>query len=126
MSDVVDANIFIRLIARDDPDKTSRCLALFKQAERGEAQLMTTEAVVAEVVYVLASPILYRLPRADVAARLGGAIVNKGLRLDHKEAVLRALALYGDTKLDAGPCPSPCPLSPPGRDHRGRVRTYLR
>lgn len=104
MSDVVDVNIFVRLIARDDPEKTSRCLALFKQAERGEAQLATTEAVVAEVVYVLASRSLYGMARSDIAARLGGAIITRGLRLDHKETVLRALALYGETKLDFVDC----------------------
>ena len=58
LGEFVDTNVFIRLLARDDPEKTRRCLALLQRAERGEAQLVTSESVVAEVVYVLSSPAL--------------------------------------------------------------------
>ena len=104
MSEFVDANIFVRLLTRDDPQQSRRSLALFQRAERGEVELMTSEAVVAEVVYVLASPVLYATPRPEVAARLGAALVNKDLRLDHKESVLLALDRYGTTNLHFADC----------------------
>ncbi len=104
MSEFVDTNIFIRLLARDDPIKTQRCLALFQRAERGEVHLITSESIVAEVVYVLASTSLYRLPRAEVARLLRPVLEIKGLRIDHKGSVLKALDLYEQSCLDFEDC----------------------
>lgn len=99
MSDFVDTNIFVRLLTRDDPEKSSRCLEHFRRANRGEVELITSEAVVAETVYVLSSPVLYATPREDVANRLSSVLVGNGLRLHRKDAILGALQLYGSTNL---------------------------
>jgi predicted nucleic acid-binding protein len=104
VSEFVDANVFIRLITRDDLEKANRCLQLFQQARRGEIQLATSEAVVAEVVFVLASRELYALPRAVIAADLGAMLSNNGLHLDYKEMVLVALDLYESTNLHFVDC----------------------
>ena len=104
MSDFVNANVLIRLLTKDDPEKSRRALALLQEAERGERQLVTSEAVIAEVVYVLASRSLYRTPRSELVLRLRAVLGNRGLRLDHKDAVLRALALYGSTNLHFVDC----------------------
>lgn len=45
-----------------DPDKAAACLALFQKARRREVLLTTSEAVIAEVVYVLSSKAVYNLP----------------------------------------------------------------
>src|SRR5205085_9287735 len=81
-----------------------RCLALLQRAERGEAQLVTSESVVAEVVYVLSSPALYRLPRAEVARLLRPVLEIKGLKVDHKGSILTALDRYETTNLDFEDC----------------------
>ena len=104
MADFVDTNILIRLLSRDDPPKTQRCLALFQQARAGVVRLTTSESVIAEVVYVLASPVLYRLQRADVTRLLRPIIEVKGLRVEHKRSVLRALDLYEQSNLDFEDC----------------------
>ena len=104
MSDFVDTNIVVRLLARDDPTKTAHCRALFERAARGEIELVTSEAVILEVVQVLSSPKLYRMNRSDLAAVLRPVIEIKGLRLDHKRSVLRALDLYETTNLDFTDC----------------------
>ena len=103
MSEFVDANIFLRLITGDDPAKAARCLELFERANRGDVRLFTGESVVAEVVYVL-SRTTYRVPRADVEAALGAALSNPGLRMEHKESVLRALEHWHESKLDFEDC----------------------
>lgn len=104
MSEFVDANIVVRLLTGDDPEKAARCLALFQRAQRGELELVTSEAIVAEVVYVLSSPVTYRTPRPQLANALRSVLTNPGLRLDHKTTVLRALDLYETTKLDFEDC----------------------
>ncbi len=104
MSAIVDTNVLIRLLTQDDPTKATRCLELFQRANRGERDLATSEAVIAETVYVLASRRLYGLPREEIAVRLGAVLVGSRLRLDHKVAVLEALQLYGSTRLHFVDC----------------------
>lgn len=104
MSRFVDTNVFIRLLTRDDPAKAERCLALFERAQRGEITLHTSEAIVAEIVYVLSSRVTYNLPRDVVATALRPVLLVPGLRLDHKASVLNALDRWERTRLDFEDC----------------------
>jgi predicted nucleic acid-binding protein len=104
VSEFVDANIFVRLLARDDDAKYRRCRALLERAGRGDIQLVTSESIVAEVVYILASPALYRTPRPVLAASLRTVLGNRGLEFEHKGSVLRALTLYETTSLYFADC----------------------
>lgn len=90
----IDTNIFIRFLAADDEKKSEACLRLFQRVQRGQETVTTTEAIVAEVVYVLSSPSLYRLAHDEVAARLRPLLSLRGLRLPHKRTYSRALDLY--------------------------------
>ena len=91
----LDANIFLRHLTGDDPLKAAACLTLFERLRRGEEQETTLEAIIAEVVYVLASPRSgYHLSPAEIRARLVPLLRLKGLRLAHKRVYLRALDLY--------------------------------
>lgn len=51
----IDANVFIRHLTRDDPEKAQACFELFQKAGQREITLTTSESVIAEVVYVLSS-----------------------------------------------------------------------
>jgi len=104
VSEIVDTNIFVRLLTQDDPAKAIRCFELLRRANRGESELATSEAVIAETVYVLASRRLYGLPREEIAVRLGAVLAGSRLRLDRKDAVLDALQLYGSTHLHFVDC----------------------
>lgn len=99
MSQFVDANVFIRLLTNDNPELARRCFELIQRANRGEIDLVTSEAVIAEVIYVMASPRLYGTPRVEIASRLGAVIVSNGLRMDHKSTVLDALERFGSSNL---------------------------
>jgi uncharacterized protein len=103
VSEFVDANVFVRHLTGDDPDKARRSLELFQRARAGEISLVTSESVVAEVVFVL-SRSTYRTPRADVAASFRPVLTNPGLRLDHKESIIAALDLWRGTSLDFEDC----------------------
>lgn len=96
----VDTNIFIRYLTRDDPEKAQACLQLFKQAEANQISLITTEVVIAEVVYVLSSKRLYNLARGAIRARLYPLLSLIGLSISDREATFRALDLYTATSLD--------------------------
>ena len=68
----LDTNVILRYLTRDDWEtKAEACYRLFQRASRGEEELLTCEAIVSEVVYVLSSrrsP--YRLSRAEIRERL--------------------------------------------------------
>jgi predicted nucleic acid-binding protein len=69
-------------------------IACFRECRRVRESITTTEAIVAEVVYVLSSPALYRLSHEEVAARLAPILSLRGLLLRHKRTFLRALDIY--------------------------------
>jgi predicted nucleic acid-binding protein len=100
----VDTNVFIRLLSQDDLAKARASFALLQQAERGEVALFTSEVIVAEVVYVLASKATYNLPPADIVRLLRPILENPGLRIEHKRSVLRALDLFESARLDFEDC----------------------
>lgn len=104
MTRFVDTNVFVRALVRDDEAKWKRCIDLFERAERGEERLTSSESVVAEVVYVLASPVLYRLPRTELTHLVRPFVESRGLHLDHRAVVLDALDRYEVTNLDFEDC----------------------
>jgi predicted nucleic acid-binding protein len=104
VSGFIDTNVLIRLLTRDDRDKLERCRELFRRANRGEIELTTSEAVIAETVFVLSSPRLYAMKRAEIALLLGSLLGGSSLFVDHKSAVLDALELYGLSNLHFVDC----------------------
>ena len=93
----LDANIFIRYLTRDDEEKAEACLALFDRLSRGEEEVLISESVVAEVVFVLASRrTSYAMPALEINRRLGPLLALRGLRLANKRRCLRALELYAE------------------------------
>lgn len=96
----VDANVFLRYLVNDDPTKAKKCLDLFLKAKANVVSLTTSEAVVAEVVYVLTSKRLYNLSRTDVVARLRPLLILPGLKLSSRTILLRALEIYAAYVVD--------------------------
>ncbi len=92
----VDTNIFLRYLTQDDPHKAQACYQLFERAKRNEIALTTSEAVVAEVVFVLSAKRLYNLSHQDIRVRLYPLLSLPGLKLPSKRQLLHALDLYGD------------------------------
>jgi len=98
----LDANVLIRLLTRDDPEKAQRCFDLLKRAERGELELVTSEYVIAEVVYVLSSPRLYHLPPKRIRDLLLPILSLRGLKLLSRQVYRQALDIYAQYNVDFG------------------------
>jgi predicted nucleic acid-binding protein len=98
----LDANVFLRyLIQPDGPDNQAKhdiAAALFEAIELGEEEATTSEAVLAEVAYILASKRQYNLPTVEIAAYLAPIIRLPSLRLlrGRKGLYLRALEIWSD------------------------------
>ena len=97
----VDTNVFLRHLTGDDPKKAKACFELFRKADRKEVTLTTSEAVIAEIVYVLSSSRqLYTLSREEIRARLYPLLSMRGLKIPYRKMYLRALDLYASYPLD--------------------------
>lgn len=96
----LDANIILRYLTRDDPKKAENCYELFQKVKRGEIELTTCEAVVAEVIYVLSSHSLYDLSRDKICSLLLPIINLYGLKLPQKRLYIRALDIYVSKNID--------------------------
>jgi predicted nucleic acid-binding protein len=96
----LDANILLRYLTGDHPDHSARAYAFLQRVEAGEIEATITEAVIAEVVHVLSSKVLYNAPRAEIRDRLVATLNLKGMRLRAKGRYIRALDIYATTNLD--------------------------
>lgn len=98
----VDADVIVRLLTGDDPVKQSGAAALFEKVEKGDVTLRTPVTTIADVVYVLSSPRLYKVPRVELADMLKFLILLPGFDVGDKAAVLSALDIYAGTPVDFG------------------------
>lgn len=94
----LDANVLLRTLADDDDPIIHRWSrqagALLAQADRGEADLTTSDAVLAEVAFILTAKSHYRLPVSEAAAALAAIVSSRGVKLIDKRSILRALDLW--------------------------------
>lgn len=94
----IDANYFIRAIVvqatPQDRIMATQAMALFRRIAASEVEATTSEAVLAEVVFILSSWRHFNLPPDEVSARIKSFLQLSGLRLPHKRMYLRALDLY--------------------------------
>jgi predicted nucleic acid-binding protein len=95
----LDANIFLRYLTQPSTPEAERmqgiAAALFEAIERGDEEAMTTEVVLHEVCYLLASKKHYGLTWVDVADYLTPLVRLPGLKFNRGERriYLRALEI---------------------------------
>lgn len=94
----LDANILLRTLV-EPADSAARRLqgiasALLRQVRRGEIEVTTSDAILAEVAFILTARAHYQLA-PSVAADLMSPIVQlRGFRHPDKRAILHALELW--------------------------------
>jgi predicted nucleic acid-binding protein len=102
MTVFLDANVFLRyLVAPASPETQAMrdfAAELFAAIARGDEEGATSEAVIAEVAFVLTSPRQYRLSPAAAAELLAPILRTRGLHVlpTHKRHCLRALDLWAE------------------------------
>ena len=96
----LDTNILIRYLTQDNPDQGRRAYAILQQIEDGALHVMTSEAVITEIVHILSSKALYNVARPVIRTRLTAIIGLRGLQIQYKRTYLRALDMYAATNVD--------------------------
>ena len=94
MSAFVDTNVLVRHLTRDPPELAERATAYLGR----ERQLLLTDLVAAETVYVLES--YYEAPRLEVAQALRSLVAFDSVVCIDPALLLRALEVYETDRLD--------------------------
>jgi predicted nucleic acid-binding protein len=94
----VDTNVFLRFLVNDDPAKADACEALFRNAIAGDETLVTSDMVIAEIIWVLES--YYELKKSDIRESVEKILNTRNLRCPNREIIISALSTYVDKKID--------------------------
>ncbi len=94
----VDASTFLRYLAEPatphDEASLAQATVLFEAMDDGAVEITTSEAILAEVVFVLWHRHRYGLPRAEVNAKLKALLRPRHCHLSAKDVCLHALDLW--------------------------------
>ena len=94
----LDANVFIRYFTNDDPAKADRVERLLDLAAKGKEKLMTTEMVIAEVIWVLES--FYKLENSVIGPMIKAILATPGLEVINGALVGKAVDTYMAANID--------------------------
>jgi predicted nucleic acid-binding protein len=94
----LDANVFIRYLTNDDPAKADRVEKLLDLAATGKVRLLTTELVIAEVVWVLES--FYKLDNLSIGPMIKAILATQGLEVINGALIEKAIELYMKQNID--------------------------
>ena len=90
----VDTNVFLRHLTGDDAQKAAACRRLLTALDAGTETALTSECVIAEIVYVLSR--LYKLPRDQIATIVPPLLSLRGL--DVPGVVARSFDVYASNR----------------------------
>jgi len=94
MTAFVDTNVLVRHLTGDPPAMAARATAYL----RAEPELLLTDLVVAEVVYVLES--FYETPRSQVAEAVRSLVSMRSVTCLDPALLLRAVQVYEVHRID--------------------------
>lgn len=91
---LLDTNILVRHLTGDPPPQARRATALL----RGSHELVLTDLVLAELVYVLES--FYERPRRDIAELTRALLALHSITVVDHDLLLRSIELYESERID--------------------------
>ncbi len=91
-SSFIDTNIFLRFLTADDKGKYAKCRQLFEKTVSGKELLVTSEMVIAEVVWTLLS--FYKVPKQEVIEKVSIILNTPNLKVENQKILTDALAIY--------------------------------
>jgi predicted nucleic acid-binding protein len=100
----IDANVFIRFIAGDEPEQKARAAELFHKLDEGKLTAVVPPIVIFETVFTLSSPRLYHLSREQIVGVLRTLIGSPQIKVINEKVMLAALDFYLETNLPFGDC----------------------
>lgn len=93
-----DTNLFLRFLTNDIPEQAEAIEQLLRRAGKGELSLVTSNLVVAEIVWTLES--YYHLPPAAVQEKVLAMLNTPGLEIDEGDLILQAILWHVEKSVD--------------------------
>jgi predicted nucleic acid-binding protein len=94
----IDANVFLRYLAQPSTAfeirMANQATALLARAERNDIAVTTSEATIAEVVYIMLAGMHYNAARSTVCAGLRPLLSMRAFRFTTKVICIRALDFW--------------------------------
>jgi len=90
----IDTNVVVRHLTQDPPTQGAAATAFLAAAE----ELLLTDLVLAEIVYVLES--FYKVPRRHVAEMARSVVTFPAIATDDEMVLMRAIEVYATDRLD--------------------------
>jgi predicted nucleic acid-binding protein len=94
---IVDANVILRYLLRDDEELFKKSFTLLENAKIGKETIVITEGVLTECVYVLLK--VYKVDKIVIAEKLSELFSYKGISNSDREDLIAALTIFGQTQL---------------------------
>lgn len=96
---LIDTNILVRFLVKDDADQFAQVVGLFQAVADGQCEIVVTDVLIAEVAWVTTAAKFYALDRSLVADKLAVLIVQPGIRCFHNnaETLVDALVRFKQT-----------------------------
>ena len=99
---LIDANVILRYLLRDNEDLYAKAEEVFNDVMEGKAKILILESVIAEVVYVLQR--IYNVSRKEISEILKELIELRGVKVSNRGQMLKALEIFSEKKLDFVDC----------------------
>jgi predicted nucleic-acid-binding protein len=99
---LVDTNVILRYLLRDDEDLFQKAYAILEKARTGEERVIILESVLTECIYVLLK--VYKIDRSTIAEKLRGLLYYKGVVNPDKKDLVDSMDLFGQTNLSFVDC----------------------
>jgi predicted nucleic acid-binding protein len=96
---IIDANVLLRFFLADHPEFFQKAKDFVSRIETGQEEVLLTEMVFAEVVWVLHK--VYFVPRNEISSAFSKVVRFKGIKtLFPKEVFSEALNRYPESRID--------------------------
>lgn len=94
---LVDTNVLVRLIAKDDEKKFQTILKLIEKVDNGEYILLIPVITIAECCWLFES--FYKLPKSLIAQYLIDILESENVEAEDQDSV-EILKVYGEKNVD--------------------------
>ncbi len=95
---LIDANIILRFLTNDDPEKAAHCEALLKKIEHGNEEVFLPDLILADIIWTLEK--FYQVEKKKIQDMLIQLLALKGLHCSNKGSCISALNIYSSKNID--------------------------
>jgi len=95
---LLDANVVIRFLVRDDEILYQKSYEIMQEIEQGKTEALLMDFILAEIIYVLKR--IYKIDKIQISNALKKILLNDNFYTDNKLVTFEALDIYANKNID--------------------------